>query len=108
MDVTCIDGQVICTIEKQLVDNEAILLAANCCTTDFHVSIVPYTNDSVRIILEEKNKTIPADNTKTKLIYQNLINDIIDAQHRISLEKRFGHIRELIVEAAFSHLAKHT
>ena len=86
---------------KRFYQKEAVFAAAHSITDKYRVKIEPAENNNVKIIL------IPmpsAAKINEQEVIDCLINRLIDEQVRLDLEKRYGKIRELIIEHAFSPL----
>jgi His-Xaa-Ser system protein HxsD len=96
------DGKAYIRFAKEFYEKEAILNAAYKMTDKYSVKINPIDDNAVAVTLEPKNQ-ISVDEMKSSVF--NFCNEILDQQIRLNLEKRYGKIRELIIEHAFSPLA---
>jgi His-Xaa-Ser system protein HxsD len=85
-------------INKKIYDKEAILATAYSLSGDCQINFPKETEENIEISLEPKNEN-DITNFENKFL-----NELIDHQLRITLENRFGKIRELIVKHAFAPL----
>lgn len=98
------DGSFQVVVDLNLFTAEAITATCYKYTDRFYVhQQTAFDNDKmVNIIIEAKNNNIivSAD------IMKQFCNDLIDQQVRVITNKKFGHIRDLIVEEAFKPVNK--
>ena len=86
------------SISSKIYDTKAITNTAHKFSDKYYIQIEPKLNDSVQIRIQSKE-----DNTEKLDSLENaFINELLDQQIRISVEKDFGHIRDMIVKKAFS------
>ena len=95
------NGTIEVYLSKRFFEKEAVFAAAFSITNKYRVKIEPAAENNVKIIIfpiKEGQTTNKAE------IVNSLLNKLIDEQLRLDLEKRYGRIRELIIEHAFSPL----
>ena len=85
-------------LSKRLYQKEAVIAATYMFTMEFRAQIQPEGSDKVKVTLEPINKEKPVDLEKT---LTRFLNEIIDQQLRLDLDKSYGKLRELIVKKAF-------
>ena len=92
------NNQVTVSLSKEFYQKEAVFAAAYKFTDVCTIKIEPIDEYYVGVYLKSKK------NVKMSIekIAERLCNEALDQQVRLDLEKRFGNIRELIVEHAFS------
>ena len=82
--------------EKEYFTRDAVLLVADQYSKTYFVSVYPENEHSVRISI------IPKEGQITEVNLRSMMNELIDYQIRVDLEKKFGEIRNKIVDYAFS------
>jgi len=97
-----IDGKFYITLDNEIYEKEAVMAAAYKMTDLFTILITPIANKKMDLIFEPLSGQTQED---LEIIAKDFCNEVLDQQIRLDLEKRFGKIRELIVEHAFSPLA---
>lgn len=92
------NNQVTVSLSKKFYQKEAVFAAAYKFTDICTIKIEPIDEYHVGVYLE------PKENVKINIerVAERLCNEALDQQVRLDLEKRFGNIRDLIVEHAFS------
>lgn len=93
-------GIALVSLPKSIYEAEAIRQTAYKFSGEFNI-IVQDNGDVLNVTFENKS-----DNPITDRQVKDICNDFIDQQVRIDTEKRFGHIRDLIVEEAFNPINK--
>jgi His-Xaa-Ser system protein HxsD len=96
------EGKVHVRLMKEIYDKEAVLNATYKMTDKYSVLIKPVGDHEISVIIEPKGQQSVEE---LELAASDFCNEVLDQQIRLDLEKRFGKIRELIVEHAFSPLA---
>ena len=87
--------------EKIYFERDCVLYVAVRYTPNFFVAISPLPDNAVEIVITAKDKdTIPKD------LLRQFLNDCIDQQIRLDLQKEFGELRQAIVTYAFSPVEK--
>jgi His-Xaa-Ser system protein HxsD len=99
-----IDGKCYITLDNETYQKEAVMAAAYKMTDSCTILITPTENKKMNLIFEPLSGQAQEDLEK---IAKDFCNEVLDQQIRLDLEKRFGKIRELIVEHAFSPLDLH-
>ena len=89
---------------KEIYDKEAILNAAYKMTDKYSVLIKALGDHEISVIIEPKGQQSIEE---LESAASDFCNEVLDHQIRLDLEKRFGKIRELIIEHAFSPLDLH-
>lgn len=87
-------------VSLKLYDNEAITSSCYKFSGNYFIH-KNLDGDNVIITLKSKES-----NVVTEEIVMKFCNDLIDQQIRIDVNKKFGHIRDLIVEEAFKPVNK--
>jgi len=93
------DGKILVTLNKEIYEKEAIAVAAYKMTDLCSILIKPLENNEINVCFETKE--MQSEETLEKIV-KDFCNEVLDQQVRLDLEKRYGKIRELIVEHAFS------
>lgn len=92
-------GKVI--LSKEFFEREPIFAAAAKFTDQYYVGIQPADEYSVEVSIQPKKADDADDN-----IVKVFCNELIEQQLRQDLQNRFGKLREIIVEQAFSPIEK--
>lgn len=90
-------------LSKEYFEKEPIMQAIHEYSNEFFVSMKPLDDKFVSITFKEKNKN---DDTSNLDLIENFSNRVIDYQIRNDLEKKYGHIRDTIVNYAYSPVKK--
>lgn len=88
------------SLPKSIYEAEAIRQTAYKYSGEFNI-IVQDNDEVFNVTFDSKS-----ENPITERQVKDICNDFIDQQIRIDTEKRFGHIRDLIVEEAFNPINK--
>lgn len=87
--------------EKFYFERDCVLYVAGRYTSAYFVAISPLSDNAVEIVITAKDKcSIPED------LPRRFLNDCIDQQIRLDLQKEFGELRQRIVDYAFSPVEK--
>ncbi len=98
----CNDGYLVC-LHRSFYSQTAIFAAAYKFTGKNIVKIFPMDERSIGVLFKPKNgRTL----TEVENDAQIFVNEVLDQQIRLNLEREFGHIRDVIVEYAFSPVKK--
>ena len=92
------ENKLLVLLSKNLYEKEAVFAAAYKYTNTSTILIEPYDESSVAVYFTRKEKVDIGLNE----IALNFCNEVLDQQVRLDLEKRYGNIKELIYEHAFS------
>jgi len=82
---------------KEFFTRECVLYTANMYESSFFLSIFPFDEFTVQINIKSKKDSLITEET-----LRNFMNNLIDVQTKIDLQKEFHNIRAKIVEYAFS------
>ena len=93
------DGKVI--LSKEFFEREPVFAAASRFTDRYYVGIQPADEYNIEVSLQPKM----VDDADASIV-NIFCNELIEQQVRHDLQKRFGNLREIIVEQAFSPLEK--
>lgn len=92
-------GQVRVTLSKAIYEKEAVFAAAYALTDWCQNRIEPGPEGTVMVTL----KLLPEQqHREVQEVESRFMNELIDQQLRLELERRYGALRELIVRHAFS------
>lgn len=95
------EGRFFIKLSKKFYEKDAIFFAANTFTDRCTIYINPVDNDCVGVTFKEKvGLSIDLQN-----IIDEFCNCVLDRQVRLDLEKKYGNIRDLIVEHAFKPIS---
>ena len=83
--------------DKVFFNRECVLTVADIYAETYYVSVAPHQEDKVRITLCDKHGARMQEST-----LRSFMNDLVDCQVRLDLQKEFGDLRKRIVEYAFS------
>lgn len=86
---------------KKFFERNAVLATANLYIHNCYVSVVPYGESSICVTLEHKDGSPITEDS-----LREFMNQLIDNQIRLDLQKEFGALRKIIVEHAFSPVKK--
>jgi His-Xaa-Ser system protein HxsD len=90
------------TLSKEIYEKEAVFAAAYALSALCRNRIEPAQAGYVKVTLEFLDEAAPeADSLR---IENTFMNELIDQQLRLDLEKRYGALRRLIVQQAFAPL----
>jgi His-Xaa-Ser system protein HxsD len=89
------------TLSKELYEKEAVFAAAYALSGICGNRVEPAQAGYVKVTLEFLDSCPEADRVKVE---NKFMNELIDQQLRLDLEKRYGAIRRLIVQQAFAPL----
>ena len=94
-------GQVLLKLSKRLYEKEAVFAALYRFENRCVMQMEPIGEAHIEVLFKNKTGECLSDETLSTLA-DEFCNELIDQQVRRDLEKRFGKLRELIVEHAFS------
>jgi His-Xaa-Ser system protein HxsD len=89
------------TLSKSLYEKEAVFAALYALSGLCRNSVEPAQAGYVKVTLEFLDSCPDADRVKVE---NQFMNELIDQQLRLDLERRYGPIRRLIVQQAFAPL----
>jgi len=95
------EGRFFMRLSKEIYEKDAIMQAAYKLTDLCTIMIKPHGESEVEVVFEPQGKTDPA---ALRRIAARFCNEVLDQQVRLDLDKRYGKLRELIVQHAFSPL----
>lgn len=82
---------------KQFFEESAVLAALGKFTPSYYISVQPANASDIEITAQDKEgKALPIETLK------GMMNELIDQQIRVELDRRFSDIRKTIVQHAFS------
>lgn len=87
--------------EKLYFERDCVLYVAGQYTSAHFVTISPLPDNAVEIVITAKDKGPIAED-----LLRRFLNDCIDQQIRLDLQKEFGELRQAIVAYAFSPVEK--
>jgi His-Xaa-Ser system protein HxsD len=88
-------------LSKELYEKEPVFASAAKFLEDYYVRIEPHLEKEVKVFFKQRNKKYEED-----FFVDEFCNMLIIEQAKYDLEKRFGNIRDMIVEQAFYPLEK--
>jgi His-Xaa-Ser system protein HxsD len=80
----------------------AVFAAAYKFTDKCIILVEPVGEQSVGVYFKSKSKS---DDGELRKIAEQFCNEVLDQQLRLDIEKKYGNIRDLIVEHAFSPIS---
>jgi His-Xaa-Ser system protein HxsD len=85
-------------LSKRLYQKEAVIATTYIFTREFRTRIEPEQTDKIKVTLKPiaQEKSVDPEQTLTRFM-----NEIVDQQLRLDLDKSYGNLRELIVKKAF-------
>ncbi len=89
------------TLSKEIYEREAVFAAAYALSGLCSNRVEPAQAGYVKVTLELLD---PGKDTDLKAVEHKFMNELIDQQLRLDLEKRYGALRRLIVKQAFAPL----
>jgi len=90
------DKKINIILSKEFYEKEAILSAIHKFENIVYTQVHPINEKEVNVKFENKNSS------NLEYLKKEFLNEVLDQQVRLDLEKRFGHIRDLIYRHAFS------
>ena len=90
------------SVQKEFYGSEAVFAAAHKFTNKCTVLIDSLDASTIDIYFENKNPEIHQD---LKTVAQEFCNEMLEQQVRLTLEKKFRNLREVIVKQAFSPIS---
>jgi His-Xaa-Ser system protein HxsD len=98
--LTKLDGnKLLVTLSKEIYEEDAVKAAAYKFTENYAVLIEPVSETEVGVIIEAQKADGAEDLDR---VAKRFCNEVLDQQIRLDLEQRYGRIREIIVQQAFS------
>ncbi len=88
-------------INTKIYDLKAITNTSHKFSDKYYIQIKPLSEDSIQICVQAKQE----GNEKLENFSNVFFNELLDQQVRITIEKDFGHIRDMIVKKAFSPIS---
>jgi His-Xaa-Ser system protein HxsD len=95
-------GRLVFQLSKALYEKEAVLAATYALSGLCRNRVEPGPEGSVIVILEPLDTPQGVDLDR---IENRFLSELVDQQLRLELERRFGGLRQLIIQHAFSPLA---
>jgi len=86
------------SISTKIYDTKAVTRAAHSFSDKYYIQIDPLTEETIQVSIKTKEE----NSTALKIFSDLFFNELLDQQIRVSVEKDFGHIRDMIVKKAFS------
>lgn len=96
------NNKLLLQLSKKFYEREAVFAAAHKFTDSCVILIEPIEDEYVGIYFQAKENQSQSDLEK---ISSNFCNEILDQQVRLNLERRYGNLRDIIVQHAFSPIA---
>ncbi len=81
---------------KIFFESDAVLSALSKYTSHYYITVVPTNESDIKITVQNKTE-LPLSIE----ILKEVMNEFIDQQIRIDLQKKFGNLRDIIVKHAF-------
>jgi His-Xaa-Ser system protein HxsD len=85
-------------VSTKIYDIKAITNTTYKFSDKYYIQIKHLSEDSVQVSIQAKQE----GNEKLENFSNVFFNELLDQQVRITIEKDFGHIRDMIVKKAFS------
>ncbi|MBI4683907.1 MAG: His-Xaa-Ser system protein HxsD [Nitrospirae bacterium] len=92
-------GKLLIQLNKTIYEKDAVTNAAYKMTDSCHILVKPTENGMFNVYFEPKKNE---SETELEKIAKEFCNEILDMQVRLDIEKRYGNIRDLIIQQAFS------
>ena len=86
---------------KKFFERDSVLTVSGKYSEQYFVSVQPVGEFDVEITISAK-----AHSSLSEDLLKQFMNDLIDQQIRIDLQKEFGQLRNIIIEYAFSPVSK--
>ena len=86
---------------KKFFESDSVLTVSGKYSEQYFVSVQPVGEFDVEITISAK-----AHSSLSEDLLKQFMNDLIDQQIRIDLQKEFGQLRNIIIEYAFSPVSK--
>lgn len=96
------DGKILIVLKKEFYERDAVFSAAYKFTDKCAILIEPVDEFSVGVYFKAKSGKNDVDLEK---VAEDYCNEVLDQQIRLDLEKRYGNIRKLTVQHAFSPIS---
>lgn len=98
------EGKILVSLRKEYYEKDAVFAAAHKLTERFAVLVESLDDNTVGVHLQPK-KGITINEQELNDAALDFCNEVLDQQVRLDIEKRYGHIREIIVKQAFSPIS---
>ncbi len=92
------DGGMLVRLEKSFYEKPAVFAASYKFTGQCIINVQSVDETHVGVFFE--SETLPEEELLG--VAKRFCNEVLDQQHRVDLNKKFGYLRDLIVEHAFS------
>jgi len=96
------DGRLLVELSKEMYEKQAVFASAYKFTDRCVVLVEPVGEGSVGVYFKSKSEL---DDSELMKIAELFCNEVLDQQLRLDIEKKYGNIRDLIVEHAFSPIS---
>lgn len=93
------DGGFLVELDKEFYEKDAVFVAAYKFTEKCTVLIAPVGETKVGVTIKSKKGD---SDTELEKLAEDFCNEVLDQQIRLDLERRYGRIREIIVQHAFA------
>jgi len=94
------DHEIVIILAKEIYEKGAVLTAAYKLTDVCYVLIRPLGKAEVEVVFQPKNNQTTVNKLEEYAL--RFCNELLDQQIQRDLERKYGHIRDLIVQHAFS------
>lgn len=88
-------------LSQQVYEKEAVVAAAYRFTAEFEIDIAPTDDGWLEVRLQPKAHK---DERELRMIGDEFRNEVLDHQVRLDLVRRYGSLRDMIVDHAFAPL----
>jgi len=85
------------SISTKIYDMKAITNTAYSFSDKYYIQIDHPTEETIQVSVKKKEE----NSTELSFFRDLFFNELLDQQIRVSVEKDFGHIRDMIVKKAF-------
>ena len=93
----------IVTLNKEYYEKEPVMQAIHEYSNDFTIVMEPKSEKEISVFFTQKEDSQSENHLN---LIKNFSNKVIDFQIRRDLEKEYGHIRDIIVNYAYSPVKK--
>ena len=93
------DGKILIQLSEVIYEKDAIMAVAHKMIDSCFILVKPAENNQINIYFEPQSYQTEKE---LETIAKKFCNEVLDMQIRLDIERRYGNIRDLIIQQAFS------
>lgn len=91
------ENKILIKINMSTFEKQAVLAASHKFTDNYYVQLNDFPENSIEVSFKQKDKT----QQLSGMVLEEFMNELLDQQMRVIVERECGKMRDLIVEKAF-------